>query len=218
MNNYFMAQEKEDNLNILIYGDITSWECEKSDVSSYTLASLIQNSKAKQITVCINSYGGETAEGLAIYNALRNHTAHVITRCDGFACSAASIVFMAGKERIMNEASLLMIHNAWTYAEGNAEDLRKEADALDTISRTAANVYLEHINITEAALQELLNAESWITPEEAVAMGFATSINREESDGRQQYSVRKHVMRQLASKSGEQSGFRKLFDTFIQSN
>lgn len=235
-NKYFMAVQEGVVLNITIYGDITSWEWLESDVSSYTLSKLIQESNAKEIVVCINSYGGEVAEGLAIYNALRNHQAKVITRCDGFACSAASVVFMAGDERIMNEASLLMIHNAWTYASGNAEELRKQADDLDTISATVAKAYMSRINITEEKLQEMLDAEKWITPDEALEMGFASSIVEEKTRG-QQYSARKDIFRQLVegkSIEGKQEGmtgkqkpgqndepeseFRKLFDKFIKQN
>lgn len=234
-NKYFMAAEEEDTLNITIYGDITSWEWFESDVSSYTLSKLIQESNAKSINVCINSYGGEVAEGLAIYNALRNHPATVTTRCDGFACSAASVVFMAGDNRIMNEASLLMIHNAWTSARGNAEELRKQADDLDTISKTVAKAYLTHINISEEKLQEMLDAETWITPEEALEMKFASSIIGEQDITGQQYSAKESIIRQLvegrkheegqdgkpgAGKPDEHtdsiSGFRKLFDTFIK--
>lgn len=232
-NKYFMAAEEGEDLNITIYGDITSWEWYESDVSSYTLAKLIQESQAKTINVCINSYGGEVAEGLAIYNALRNHPATVTTRCDGFACSAASVVFMAGDNRVMNEASLLMIHNAWTSARGNAEELRKQADDLDTISATVAKAYMTHINIPEEKLQEMLNAETWITPKEALEMGFASAIAEEQITRGQQYSAKESIIRQLVEgkKHGKEkdgkpdpekpeghqepvSGFRKLFDTF----
>lgn len=232
-NKYFMAAEEGDTLDITIYGDITSWEWFESDVSSYTLSKLIQESQAKTINVCINSYGGEVAEGLAIYNALRNHPATVTTRCDGFACSAASVVFMAGDNRIMNEASLLMIHNAWTSAKGNAEELRKQADDLDTISKTVAKAYMTHINIAEEKLQEMLDAETWITPEEALEMQFASAIIGKQDVTGQQYSAKECIIRQLVEgrklgkengrkpDSGEPgdhtepvSGFRKLFDTF----
>lgn len=230
-----MAEEKEDNLNIVIYGDITSWEWLESDVSSYTLSKLIQNSSAKTITVFINSYGGEVAEGLAICNALRNHTAHVVTRCDGFACSAASVVFMAGDERIMNEASLLMIHNAWTHASGTAAELRKQADDLEVISKTVAKTYMTHVTISEEELQEMLNAESWIAPEDALNMGFATAVKMEDAGFRQQYSAKRKIIGKLVEGKGmegggeqapgsgagdgsgqPESGFRKLFDTFYQ--
>ena len=184
---------------IVIYGDITSWPWLKSDVSSYLLSQAIVDIDADVINVYINSYGGETAEGLAIYNALRRHKAKVRTVCDGFACSAASIVFMAGDERVMNAASLLMIHNAWTYAEGNAEELRKAADDLDVISGTAANAYREHVTVSNEELERLLSEETWITPADAVACGFATGIAEGETGKVPTQSVRELVYQLLTA-------------------
>ena len=96
-----VVKEKEKEADIHIYGDIVSWEWFDSDVSSYTLAKEIEGlpEDIEKINVFINSYGGEVAEGLAIYNNLRRHKAKVKTYCDGFACSIASVVFMAGDER-----------------------------------------------------------------------------------------------------------------------
>lgn len=162
--------------DIFIFGDIVSWEWLESDVSSYTLARTIQDLDVDQITVHINSYGGEVSEGLAIHNSLKNHPAKVRTICDGFACSAASVVFMAGDERIMNPASLLMIHNAWTSASGNAKALRKEADDLETISNASAETYRAKVSLSDDALTEMLDNETWITPKDAVAWGFATEV------------------------------------------
>ena len=121
----------------------------------------------------------EVAEGLAIYNALKNHKAKVKTYVDGFACSIASVIFMAGDERIVNKSSLLMIHNAWTFAEGNAEALRKQADDLDIITSASISAYLERVNISENQLKKLMDAETWLKPEECLEMGFATSIGKE---------------------------------------
>ena len=103
---YFQLTQNNNEVDIQIYGDITSWEWLESDVSSYTLSKQIEELECDQINVYINSYGGEVAEGLAIYNQLKRHKAKVKTVCDGFACSAASVVFMAGDGRIMSTASL----------------------------------------------------------------------------------------------------------------
>ena len=111
---YYSLVQENNEATINIYGDITSWEWFESDVSSYTLSKELEVIEADTIHVYINSYGGEVAEGLAIYNALKRHKAKIITHTDGFACSIASVIFMAGDERIMSTASLLMIHNAWT--------------------------------------------------------------------------------------------------------
>ena len=176
MKKYYALEQEGNAASVTIYGDITSWPWLESDVSAYLLSKQIDGIEADTIDVYINSYGGEVAEGLAIYNALKRHRAKVVTHCDGFACSAASVVFMAGDERIMGEASLLMIHNAWSYTSGNADDLRKAADDLETISRAAAEAYRASVSIDDETLDRMLAEESWIAPQDAVNMGFATGI------------------------------------------
>lgn len=190
-NKYYALETNDKEADIYIFGDITSWEWLESDVSSYTLSKELQGLDVDVINIHINSYGGEVAEGLAIYNTLRQHKAKIKTYCDGFACSAASVVFMAGDERIMSNASLLMIHNAWCYTAGNAAQLRKDADDLDVITQASINAYMEHINITEDELKELLDAESWILPSDALEMGFATSIVCESATDKAAASARK---------------------------
>ena len=175
-NKFYQLMIENNQANIYIYGDIVSWEWFESDVSSYTLAREIEGLDVDDINVFINSYGGEVAEGLAIYNSLRRHKAKVKTYCDGFACSAASVVFMAGDERIMSNASLLMIHNAWSLTSGDSNKLRKHADDLETITQASVRAYMAAINITEEKLKAMMDAETWIDPSYALEIGFATSI------------------------------------------
>lgn len=184
--------------DVTIFGDITSWEWLESDVSSYTLSKELGGLDVDVINVHINSYGGEVAEGLAIYNVLKQHKAKVKTYCDGFACSAASVVFMAGDERIMSAASLLMIHNAWTYTQGNASELRKAADDLDTITGASVAAYMACVNIDKDRVVELMDAESWIAPPDALEMGFATSVVGDGAKSPSQ-SARKIVFDRLTS-------------------
>lgn len=202
-NKYYALEANEKEADIYIFGDITSWEWYESDVSSYTLSKELQllAPEIEIINVHINSYGGEVAEGLAIYNILRNHKAKVRTYCDGFACSIASVIFMAGDERIMSNASLLMIHNAWMYTAGNAAQLRKDADDLDKITQASVNAYMSRVNITDDKLKELLDAETWILPNEALEMGFATSIVGETIDEKAAASARKALFN-LVKKAG----------------
>lgn len=176
MKKYYMLTTSGRTAEVYIFGDITSWPWYESDVSSYTLSKELQGLDVDEIVVHLNSYGGEVAEGLAIYNILRNHKAKVRTVVDGFACSVASVIFMAGEERIMNSASLLMVHNAWSFAYGNAAELRKQADDLDTVTKSIMAAYLERAGIDEDKLKQLLDDETWITPADALEMGFATSI------------------------------------------
>lgn len=176
MKRYYQMEVAGSEADIDIYGDITSWPWVESDVSAANLSAQLADLDVDVINVNINSYGGEVAEGLAIYNALKKHKAKVRTRCDGFACSIASVIFMAGDERIMNEASLLMIHNAFSFAEGDANALRKMADDLDLITNQSKKIYLANSNIDEAALTELMDKETFIEPKDALEMGFATSV------------------------------------------
>ena len=178
MGRYWQIEKKGQEAAIYIYGDIVSepWKWYKSDVTSYEIVKEIEGLDVDVINCYINSYGGEVAEGLAIYNALKRHKAKVRTYCDGFACSAASIVFMAGDERVMSNASLLMIHNAWMLAMGDQNDLRKNADDLEVINAATIQAYLNHVNISEDKLREMMDAETWISAADALEMGFATAV------------------------------------------
>ena len=178
---YFALEKAKQTATITIYGDITSWPWLEGDVSAANLSKQLDElDDVNEINVYINSYGGEVAEGLAIYNALRRHKAKVRTICDGFACSIASVIFMAGEERIMNEASLLMIHNAWTWASGNAAELRKQAEDLDKITQASVEAYKAHSALKEEEIKTLMDNETWILPSEAIDYGFATAVEKTE--------------------------------------
>lgn len=176
---YFSMEKSNQTASINIYGDITSYPWAEGDTSSASLSRVLDSlSDVSQINVYINSYGGEVAEGLAIYNALKRHKAQITTYCDGFACSIASVIFMAGDKRVMNESSLLMIHNAWTLASGNAAELRKQADDLEKITQASIEAYKSHSSLAEEDIKALMDAESWLLPSEALAYGFATEIEQ----------------------------------------
>lgn len=183
MKKYYALETAGNEADLYIFGDITSWPWDEKDRDAFGIVKELEALKADTIHVHINSYGGEVAEGLAIHNVLKNNKARVITYCDGFACSAASVIFMAGDERYMNSASLLMIHNAWSYASGNANDFRKQADDLDKITQASINAYMARVSITEEELKQLMDDETWLTAEEALTDGFATNILDGEEHG-----------------------------------
>lgn len=187
-NNKFFSLVKENQTATLnIYGDIASHPRSDSDISAANLSKQIDGlGDVEQIDVYINSYGGEVAEGLAIYNALRRHKAKVTTYCDGFACSIASVIFMAGDERIMNESSLLMIHNAWTLVMGNSAELRKQADDLEKITQASVEAYKSHSSLSEEEIKTLMDNETWILPKEALSYGFATTVDKTENENASQ--------------------------------
>lgn len=157
------------------------------------------------IEVHINSYGGDVAEGVAIYNALRQSGKHVTTVCDGFACSIASVIFMAGERRVMNSASLLMLHEpSFPNAGGNARALRKQADDLDVISQLSKTAYLAPGGIEPEELDEVMSAETWVSPEQAVEWKLATDIADDADNAEPTQSARESVALALMCK-GEQS-------------
>ena len=204
MKKYYSLTQRDSEAHINIYGDITSWEWLESDVSSYTLSKELDTLDVGVINVYINSYGGEVAEGLAIYNALKRHKAKIKTYADGFACSIASVIFMSGDERIMYNSSLLMIHNAWVSTSGNANDLRAEADALEKITQASINAYMSNVNITEEELKILLNSDTWLLPSEALEMGFATSVVADSVTNKASQSVKKALMTMVKQNKKEE--------------
>ena len=182
-NKFFQLVNDGTAADLYIFGDICAWPWEsQGEQSGVSIVRQLKELDADEIRVHINSYGGDVAEGLAIYNVLREHKAKITTICDGFACSAASVVFMAGDKRVMQPASLLMIHNAWTIAMGNAAELRKTADDIETITQASVEAYKTVATISEKKIKELMDAETWILPKDAVDYGFATDIDDEDDD------------------------------------
>lgn len=190
MQKYYALEKTENAADLYIFGDITTWPWDEKDRDAYGIVKELRKLEVDQVNVHINSYGGDVSEGLAIYNVLKNSKAKVTTYCEGFACSAASVIFMAGDERVMNDASLLMIHNAWSYASGDANEFRKKADDLEKITQASINAYMNRIWITEEELKEKMNVETWITAEEALTDGFATKILEAEEEGVNQSAFR----------------------------
>lgn len=225
MKKFYQLTQNEREADLHIYGDITSWPWEElGEVSAYHLSKELAELDVDRINVYINSYGGEVAEGLAIYNSLKRHKAKVVTVCDGFACSIASVIFMAGDERIMNESSLLMIHNAWTWVSGNAEELRKQAEDLDAINQAAITAYMSRVSIAEDEVKDLMDKESWIAPADAVAWGFATAIESSGDGAKPSQNARKVLFAKMTEKQpapvqvtiDEDSIVQKLFEKLKQ--
>lgn len=175
-NFYQLTNVNEDSAELFIYGDITSYKWYEDDVCAYDMAKELESLGGKNLKVRINSYGGEVAQGLAIYNLLKSYAGEVTTLCDGFACSAASVIFMAGKNRVMPRSSLLMIHNAWTFASGDANALRKTADEIEKITQPSIEIYKANSSLSEEEIKKMMDDETWITADEALSYGFATEI------------------------------------------
>lgn len=199
----YQLKVKDDNAELYIYGDIVSDKWGETDVTANDIVQRLQGVNAKNIDVYINSYGGEVAQGIAIYNTLKRHKAKVTTYVDGFACSIASVIAMAGDVRKMYANSLLMIHNAWTWAQGNAADLEKAAEDLRIVNDATKQAYLDVVNISDEELTKMLDAETWITAEKAVEMGFATEVIEEKKSNKASASAHNAILALLVKAQEE---------------
>jgi ATP-dependent Clp protease protease subunit len=128
------------------------------------------------LTVRLNSGGGIATEGVAIFNALRQFKGRKTIFIEGIAASAASIIAMAGDEIIMNQGSLMMIHDPLVYAEGNAGDMEKVIEALNVMGDAMAAIYAERAGRTAEEIRTEMKEELWLSAEQAVAKGYATKI------------------------------------------
>lgn len=131
---------------------------------------------ASNIRVEINSPGGDVFDAVAIYNALRTHPAHITTRVDGLAASAASLIVQAGDHRVMLGGSQMMVHNAWGIAIGNADDHRDMATLLDQQDDVIAGIYASRSGGDKAAFRALMGDETWLTDEQTVEKGLADEV------------------------------------------
>lgn len=141
--------------------------------------------KGKNITVWIDSWGGDVFAGVGIYNALKEHKGKVTVKIDGKAVSAASLIAMAGDEILMSPGSILMIHNPWTRTIGEAKDMRHAADVLDEVKEAILNIYQSRVKTkTREEISQMMDDEEWMSARKAVAEGFADGVlHSEEQEG-----------------------------------
>ncbi|MBE7897516.1 Clp protease ClpP [Paenibacillus polymyxa] len=141
-------------------------------------ADLDQLGDVPELDVYINSDGGDVFAGQAIHSMLKRHKAHVNVYIDGLAASIASVIAMAGDTVYMPRNAMMMIHNPWTFSAGNAAQLRKTADDLDNIRKSLIAAYIDKSGIDETRLIELLDAETWLSADEAISYGLADEIDQ----------------------------------------
>lgn len=157
-----------------IYDEIGFWGVQASDFRT-ALAAV----KSSTINVEINSPGGDVFAGVAIYNMLKASGKEVVVKVMGVAASAASLIAMAGSKRQMPKNTMLMVHNPWSFAMGNADELRDTADTLDKIGNSLLGTYMAATGMAEPEMKALLAKDTWLTADEALEMGFATEVTDE---------------------------------------
>ncbi|MFF5988146.1 head maturation protease, ClpP-related [Prauserella flavalba] len=156
---------------VRIYDEISWW-----GVSADQFIHDLDGITTDRIRVEINSPGGDVFDAVAIYNALRVHPAHVTTRVDGLAASAASLIVQAGDHRVMLSSAQMMIHNAWGIAIGNADEHREMATLLDQQDDVIAGIYANRSGGDRQEFRTLMAAETWLTDAETVERGLADEV------------------------------------------
>ena len=163
-------------LELVVYEDIgENWFGD--GVTAKTVKQSIDQAGAfNSISLRINSPGGDAFEGIAVYNLLRAQKKPINVFIDGIAASAASIIAMAGDTITMGCNTMMMIHNAWSIAMGDADDMRKMADTLDKVSMAVAQTYIDRAGMSAEDVKAMMDAESWLGAQECIDKGLATAI------------------------------------------
>lgn len=178
---FYAIQQADRAADLYIFGDIVSYPwTEQGEASGMSIVNQIKNLDVDEIRVHIDSYGGSVSEGWAIYNALRQHPAKIVTYGDGFVASAALYPFLAGDERIASSLSAYYFHQVMVAASGYADDLRAAADEAEKMTEIGINAFVERTGMDADQVRQLMQAETWMTPTQALDCGLATSIT---SDG-----------------------------------
>ena len=134
------------------------------------------------VTVWLNSPGGDCVAAAQIYNMLKEYPGNVTIKIDGIAASAASLIAMAGDNILMSPVSMMMIHNPLTMAIGNADDMQKAAAMLDEVKESIINAYELKTGLSRAKLSHLMDDETWMNAVKAVELGFADGILYRDAD------------------------------------
>lgn len=168
---YRITNRADAAAEVLLYDEIGAWGTSAAD-----FAKELKDVKASEITLRLNSPGGEVFDGLAIYAALKRHPAEITVHVDGLAASIASVIAMAGDKVIIDRHAQMMIHEAHAIAVGNTKDMTAMARLLDEYSDNIASIYAERAGGDVAAWRDRMRGESWFSAKEAVTAGLADEV------------------------------------------
>ena len=191
-----LAKQGSDEAEIFLYDAIVSSQ-EEADwyggVAPEAFVKAVRGIEAGTIHLRINSPGGSVFAARAMEQALRDHKARIVVHIDGIAASAATFIAMAGDEIMMNKGAMFMIHKAWTWTAGNADDLAKEADLLAKIDGTLAQTYADRTGKDVETINVWMADETWFTADEAVEYGFADKLAETEARAEWNLSAYAHA-------------------------
>jgi ATP-dependent protease ClpP protease subunit len=179
----FAAAVAGSTLELLVYDEIGENFWTGGGVTVRSVADAIaQAGNFDKIAVRVNSPGGDCFEGVAIYNLLRAQGKPIDVFVDGLAASAASIIAMAGGTVAVGVGAMIMIHNAATFAYGDAVSLHKVADTLDKISQTVGDIYVTKTKQSAADIKTMMDAETWLSAQDAIDKGFADKLLNQDDE------------------------------------
>lgn len=165
---------------LYISGEITDGDDEDDDEEEkMSTADMFRNelySANGNISVWINSPGGDMVTGAQIYNLIKDYKGKVTVKIDGLAASAASVIAMAGDEILMSPVSNLMIHNPFTAAIGDSYEMKRTADMLNEVKESVINAYEIKTHLSRSKLSKMMDDETWLNAYKAVNLGFADGI------------------------------------------
>lgn len=177
MKKFWSFKASGKSAELYIYGEIASSTWYGDEVTPVEFQKeLAALGDVETIDVYINSPGGDAFAGITIYNLLKRHKAKIVTHNDALAASAASVIFEAGDIRVCAQNSVTMVHFALTCACGNKADLRKVADVLETFDEQLVQIYADRTGLQNEEVRSMLEAETWMSCEEAKEKGFADEI------------------------------------------
>ena len=219
MTKFWSFTNKAEDIELRIEGEIISdddiWFYEWLDIehtSKNQFRDELNKHDGKDITVWIDSYGGDVFAAAGIYNALMEHKGNVTVKIDGKAMSAASVIAMAGGEILMSPVSIMMIHNPLTMAVGDMHEMRHTADILDTVKETIINAYQIKTGKSRKKISEMMDGETFMSGKVAVKDGFADGILYEDSEEPIKNYAAEISFNRLAVQNSAKSALNKMID------
>lgn len=185
MKKFYTIQQDENVADLYIFGDIVPFEWLDGDVSAYGIVQEIKDLEVDEINVHIDSFGGDVSSGWGIYNALRSHPAKINTYGDGFVASAALYPFLAGDNRYASNVSGYYLHRVIICAQGYSDELASAAKDAEKMTEIGINAFVDRAGMEAETVRVLMEAETWLTPAQALEYGIATAII---SDTAQKYA------------------------------
>lgn len=166
-------------LDIDVYGGIGD-EFDEGGVTAVSFVRALRDADGENVTIHINSSGGSVFDANTMAEALRGYKGHTTASIEGLAASAASYFALTADDVVINPSALMMIHNPWDFAVGDAEDMRKKADMLDKARSTISAQYARKTGRTVDEIEGLMDAETWFTAQEAVEFGLVDRMSDSE--------------------------------------